>query len=118
MKARFYQDGKTIDYTPAVALAAGDVVVLGNIIGIAQTDVPANTLTGLDIEGVFEFVKKANDIVTAGAAIYWDNSNKVATVTAGSGKVYAGFAIEASAATTGYVRVKINIGAAPVSVSA
>ena len=106
MKARFYQDGKTIDYTPTAALAAGDVVVLGNIIGIAQTDVPANTLTGLDIEGVFEFVKKANDVVTAGALIYWDTENKVATISAG--EVVAGIAVEASAATTGYVRVKIN----------
>jgi predicted RecA/RadA family phage recombinase len=106
MKARFYQDGKTIDYTPTADLAAGDVVVLGKIIGIAQTDVPANTLAGLDIEGVFEFVKKANDVVTAGALIYWDADNKVATVT--SGDTIVGIAVEASAATTGYVRVKIN----------
>ena len=106
MKARFYQDGKTIDYTPTAALAAGDVVVLGNIIGIAQTDVPANTLTGLDIEGVFEFAKKANDVVTVGAVVYWDADTKVATI--GAGEVVAGIAVEASDANVGYVRVKIN----------
>ena len=112
MKARFYQNGKTIDYIPTASLAAGDVVVLGNLIGIAQTDVPANGLAGIDIEGVFEFAKKANDVVTVGAVVYWDTANKVATVTSGSGKVVAGYAVEASAANVGYVRVKINIAPA------
>ena len=35
MKARYIQRGDSIDYTPAEAVAAGDIVKLGNLVGVA-----------------------------------------------------------------------------------
>ena len=39
MIARFVQDGKAIDYRPSEAVAAGAVIVQGNLIGIARLDI-------------------------------------------------------------------------------
>ena len=53
MIARFVQDGKAIDYRPSEAVAAGDVVVQGTLIGIARLDIAANTLGSLVVVGVY-----------------------------------------------------------------
>lgn len=110
MNARFYQNGKTIDYTPVAAVAAGDVVVIGNIIGIAQTDIAAGALGAVDIEGVFEFKKTASAVVTAGAAVFYDGTAETVDGTAADGKVFAGYAVKAAAAADATVFVKINVG--------
>lgn len=44
MKAIFIYEGKSIDYVPAADVAAGDVVVIGDIVGVAQFDIPKGTL--------------------------------------------------------------------------
>ena len=72
--ARFIQEGATIDYTPGSAVAAGDVVVLGDLIGIAKRPIDANAIGSLSVEGVFD-VPKATGVGTAiavGAIVYWD----------------------------------------------
>jgi predicted RecA/RadA family phage recombinase len=38
--AQFIHDGEQIDYTPGSAVAAGAVVVQGELIGIAKVDIP------------------------------------------------------------------------------
>jgi predicted RecA/RadA family phage recombinase len=70
----FVQEGASIDYTPVADVAAGDVVVQGELVGIAKLDIPANTLGALAVEGVFDF-PKATGVSTAiatGANVYWD----------------------------------------------
>ena len=44
MLARYVQKGDAIDYRPAEAVAAGDVVIIADLIGIARLDIEANTL--------------------------------------------------------------------------
>ena len=46
MKAIFVYEGKSIDYVPAADVAAGDVVVIGDIVGVAQFDIPEGTQSG------------------------------------------------------------------------
>lgn len=72
--ATFIQDGAAIDHTPGSAVAAGDVVVQGDLIGIAKRPIAANELGALSIEGIFDF-PKATGVGTAiavGAIVYWD----------------------------------------------
>lgn len=100
MKARYSQDGKSVDYRPADAVSAGDVVVQETLVGVARLDIPADTLGSLAVVGIFE-VEKAADAVAAGTPVYWDATNKVVTTTA-TGNVYFGktvYAAEASDAT-------------------
>ena len=88
MIARYIQDGHALDITPSADLAAGDVVVAGDLIGVAAGDITAHTLGAIQVTGVFEF-PKATGVGTAlslGAKAYWDDTAKVATATAGANK--------------------------------
>ena len=59
MKARFIHDGLSIDYTPAADVAAGDVIELGEWIGIAKLDIAAGTLGALAVAGgVFDLLAR------------------------------------------------------------
>ena len=106
MIARYVQKGEAIDYRPSEAVAAGDVVVLGNLVGIARLDIAANTLGSLAVVGVFD-VEKAAGAVTVGAAVYWDAANHKATTTA-IGNPYLGKAVLAAESADEQVRVLLN----------
>ena len=65
MAVTFVQEGKAIDYTPSSAVAAGDVVVQGDLVGVTRTPIPAGTPGSLAVSGVFDFPKATS----AGSAI-------------------------------------------------
>lgn len=106
--AMFVQDGDAIDYTPGSAVSAGDVVVVGNLIGVALEDIAAHALGSLKVSGVFTFAKAATYPLVAGGTVYWKAGTSVATWDAESGsnqllgKVVAA---AAQAATTVNVRL-------------
>ena len=106
MLARFVQDGLAINYRPAEAIAAGDVVVLGNLVGIARLDIAADTLGALATVGVFE-IDKAAEAVTVGAVLYWNATAKKVTATA-TGNIYIGKAVTAAEAADEKVCVLLN----------
>lgn len=103
----YQHDPDHIDYTPSSAVAVGDVVVLGDLIGIADRPIPANVKGALAVEGAFTFPKASGSAINAGTTVYWDATNSVITATAGSNK-RAGFAIETAASADVIVRVAIN----------
>lgn len=78
--ARFLQEGRSIDYTPVAAVAAGDVVVQGDLVGIAKGDIAAGGLGALAVEGVFEVPKTTGvgTAITAGSTLYWDAAETIA----------------------------------------
>lgn len=110
-KVRYIHGGGTVDYTPSGAVAAGDVVVQGSMVGIAKHDIAANVKGTLYIEGSFDFPKAASDGgMAVGTLAYWDASGQVATGTS-SGNTYIG-KVEATAATSATtVRVQIETAA-------
>ena len=78
--ATFVQEGRAIDYTPTSNVAAGDVVVQGDLVGVARKPIPANTLGALAVEGVFDVAKAtgAGSGMTAGTKVYWDATDQQA----------------------------------------
>lgn len=113
MLARYVQKGDAIDYRPTSAIAAGDVVVIADLIGVARLDIEANTLGSLAVVGVFDVVK-AGMAVLAGSAVYWDAGAKQATLVSGSNH-YLGKAVAAAEAGDETARVLLN---APYSLAA
>ena len=85
--AIFVHDGIAIDYTPGADVVAGDVVVQGELVGVAKLDIKANKLGALTVGGVFDFPKATTggSAITAGANTYWDNTTKLATTSTGGG---------------------------------
>jgi predicted RecA/RadA family phage recombinase len=80
----FYCDGKSIDYTPSVAVAGGTVVIIGGMVCVAKSDIAAGALGALANVGVFAFPKK-DEAFVAGLPVFFDIDGDPKGGTAGSG---------------------------------
>jgi len=111
MSVSLIHDGDTIDYTPGSIVSAGDVVVQGELIGVAGLNIPANTLGALNVSGVFDFPKATGGgtAITAGAKVYWDAGDQEAKEDSESGaNVYLGKTVLAAADADDTVRVRLS----------
>ena len=73
-QATFVHGGLDVDYTPASDVAPGDVIVQGDLVGVACRAIAANALGALSVAGVFDFAKAtgASTAIAAGVSVYWD----------------------------------------------
>lgn len=107
--------GRTIKYTPVAAVAAGDVVVVGDIPMIAPGNIDAGVEGDLDNAGGWD-VPKATGAWSQGDAIYWDADGDPVTGTAGtgaftttaSGNKLAGFAGKDAASGDSYGKLVLT----------
>lgn len=109
--ATFIHDGKAIDYTPGSDVSAGDVVVQGDLIGIAKLDIVSGVLGALAVTGVFDVPKAAGtgEAIAAGAKVYWDAADAEAKEDAESGaNKYLGKTVAAAVDADTTVRVRLD----------
>lgn len=109
--AQYIQQGISIDYTPGADISAGDVVVQGDLVGIAPIDCAAGLLGALAVAGVFNIDKAtgAGTGIAVGAKVYWDAANKQATASDGGGaNKYLGKTIAAAGDDDSKVRVRLE----------
>lgn len=106
-QSAFVCDGLNIDYTPTVAVAAGDVIVQGDLVGVAGRPLAANEPGALAVSGVFDFAKATNVAYTVGTILYWDDTNNIVTTTA-TGNKQLGKVTRAAATTDPTVRVRMT----------
>ncbi|GIX04945.1 MAG: hypothetical protein KatS3mg114_0814 [Planctomycetaceae bacterium] len=73
-QAVFAHEGAAIDYTPGADVSAGDVIVQGDLVGVARLDIKAGVLGALAVTGVFDFPKATGvgTAIAAGVEVYWD----------------------------------------------
>jgi predicted RecA/RadA family phage recombinase len=102
-KAIYVQKGESIDYRPETAVAAGEIVVQGKLVGIAKLDIPAGTLGSIAVTGVYKVAKGGSTTFTAGTEVYFEGG-----VAAASGDVKLGLAVADASAGDGYVLVLLN----------
>lgn len=105
MIATFYKEGKVVDYTPAAAVAAGDIVIIGDIVGVAKLDIAAGERGALALEGIFA-VAKGSTAFDFGAKVYFNAESGVATNV--ETDTLIGVATAAAAASDATVLVKIG----------
>ena len=110
MDARYVQRGDAIDHTPAADIAAGDVVVIGKIVGVAKLDIKAGELGALALTGVYEVAKAAGTAFAAGAEVGWDAASKKAVAAGASGSAKFGHAVADADAADGAVFVRLQQG--------
>lgn len=106
--ASYVQGDCLLDYTPGSAVAAGDVVILNDLVAVAPVAIAANKLGAVSVEGVWS-MPKASGAIGQGALVYWDATNGNITTTS-SGNKRAGKAAAAAASGDTTVKVLINIG--------
>ncbi len=87
MTANFKQTGDSIDYTPPSDVAAGAVVVQGDLVGVTKLPIKAGDLGALAVAGVFDFPKAtgSGSAIPVGSTLYWDVAEQVAKVDSESG---------------------------------
>lgn len=111
MIAKAVQEGKTVDYTPTVDVDPGDVVVQGELVGVAHAAIPANTKGAIHVEGVFDFAKAAGvgSGIAVGSNVYFDVAEAVAKTNAeaGANKLIGKSVLAATDADT-TVRVRLS----------
>lgn len=109
-------DGNVMSFTAGADYEAGDVVVVGSIVGVCLAAV-ANGDTGTMAVAGERTVPAATAEITAGAKVYWDADGDPVGGTAGSGaatatstapNVLMGYAIATKAAGGGTVKVLLD----------
>jgi predicted RecA/RadA family phage recombinase len=108
-QAVFIHEGGAVDYTPTADVAVGEVVVQGDLVGVAKHPIPANQPGALAVQGVFDFAKAtgAGTALAVGTIVYWNNVTKVATATA-AGNKQIGKVVKAAADADATVRVRMS----------
>lgn len=104
--ATLKSDSGVWDYTPSSAKAAGDVVLLGKVVGVVCRPIAANAKGSIATRGVFTFDKVTGGALSAGAVAYLHPNGKVTGSSTVSG--IAGIvAVDAAAGDT-TVDVELN----------
>lgn len=104
----FVQPGRIVSVTAPAAVKSGEFVVVGSLFGIACADAAEGSPVEIATEGVFELPKVNAQAWTAGAKIYWDATEKIATTTASSNTLF-GHAVEPAANPSPFGRVRLSI---------
>ena len=76
-----------LDHTPAADITAGDVVVIGARVLVADRAIPANTKGALACCGVYQMPKSTagGSAIAAHTKVYWDAAVKQITTNAAAG---------------------------------
>lgn len=102
MPGNYHQSAESIDHTPTSDIAAGTCVLLGTIVAFFERAVLANELGTGKVAGVIKYTKAASQAWTIGAKVYWDDTAKEFTTTAG-GNTLCGIAWAPAASGAGLV---------------
>jgi predicted RecA/RadA family phage recombinase len=104
----FIHDGGTIDHIPVADVAAGDVVVQGELVGVAKLDIKAGKLGALAVVGVFDFPVDDVSEWNVGDLAYWDPGDGFATKTATGHKLLGKTVLVDSRPGSPHVRVRLS----------
>lgn len=107
-----YANGESVNYPVNSAVASGDFVVLGGIVGVAETDaiLGADAAYHATLRHIGVFTGTTSDAVAVGDAIYLASAATYGTAltTTSTSNEFVGYAIEAKGAVAGDVKVRIN----------
>jgi predicted RecA/RadA family phage recombinase len=112
MAVNFVQNGETMQFTAGAAYSSGDVVVIGNQIGVAMSDVASGDAGVAALTGVWSLPKVSGAVITAGQKVLWDVSagafdDSLATPATGD---VSGCCIAWESAGNGVTSVAVKIG--------
>lgn len=110
--ANTYQDGRMIDYTPVVAVAAGEMIQLQDgRAAFAPTAIAAGIKGAVQVYGVVSLAKTTSQVWLTGGRIYWDASASKGHFRKVNDRDYYVGRVNSDAtatATTGYVQLNID----------
>lgn len=108
--AQRVKDPGAIDYTPASNVAAGDIVVVGNLVGVAPVAIAAGTLGAVETCGTFRVATESATTFAIGDPVYFNATSKVATATGTDALIGFAVAVCGSGALTVDVYITPTVG--------
>ena len=117
----FIQPGKVIDFVAAAATTSGQVVRIGQILGVSASDVAMGDTGQAHIEGVFSVPKVAGAVIARGESLTWDASAGAfddATTVAAAGDVQGAPAVAFEPAGNGALTIAVRFTGVPGTVAA
>lgn len=117
----YVQPGKVIDFVAAAAIVSGQVVRIGQIIGVASADVANGAVGQAHIEGVFTVPKVSGAVIAKGESLTWDASAAAFddnAAVAASGDVQGPPAVAFEAAGNGVLTLAVRLTGVPGTVTA
>lgn len=109
MKARYVQRGESIDFTPETDVAAGDIVKIGSLVGVAKLDIKAGELGALALVGVYE-VETGGTAVAIGTVVSIDPATGKVCTEGTAGAVKFGHAVTKAETSDTTVLVRLAQG--------
>jgi predicted RecA/RadA family phage recombinase len=107
----YVKSGNVITVTAPRAVVSGDGVLVGSLFGVAAFTAALNAEVELSMTGVFTLPKPSGLTITAGDALYWDNTLFELNKTSSGTLVAVAETGAGSSATT--VRARLNSGYYP-----
>lgn len=121
MATTYVQPGKTITWTNAgSAVSAGDVVVIGKILGVALVDIANGASGSVAISGVFTCPKVSGAVIAQGENLTWDVSAGAFddnAATPATGDVTGAPAVAMEAAGNGVTSLDVKLTGVPGTVT-
>lgn len=114
----YVQPGKVITWTngTGAAVASGDVVAIGNILGVAAVDIAVGASGSVAIEGVFTVPKVSGAVIAQGESLTWDASAAAFDdnlAVPGAGDITGAPAVAAEAAGNGVTSFDVKLTGVP-----
>lgn len=103
----FISIGENVTVPAPAAVASGDVVVLGDLVGIASTDAATGDAVALVTRGVFELAKVGADAFAIGDAVYVRDADGLVSATA-TDNTRIGIAVSTAGNPSAVVRVRLD----------
>lgn len=72
----FVQNGKQLDVIASAAYASGELVIEGNLVGVAVADIASGEVGAISTEGVFALAKETAAALIQGDVAYYDGATK------------------------------------------
>ena len=103
----FNRKGQTLTWrnTTGADVKGGDLVIIGDVVGVATVDITQDALGAVAMEGVFR-LPKDSAAIAVGQRVYVDGSGKV-TATAGGSPAGVAWADAAAAETVALVKINV-----------
>lgn len=74
MTTKYRQPGEVVEHTAGASISSGDVVELGDSVGVALGDAESGDKVSVRIEGVFDLAKTTGTSWSQGDKLDWDTS--------------------------------------------
>ena len=72
----YVQKGNALDLIASAAYSSGELVIEGNLVGVAVADIASGETGSVSVRGVYQFDKETAASLAQGDIAYYDTSSK------------------------------------------